>query len=232
MDQYVYHSFCSSVLDYSFTHVSLDQLYSVAQRMKHVGQKDVNTYNNHYMPNNSGTDGQGSYFGTEVRSVVNNLFRGLTIARNPHLPQSLPAEKKEALSTSPEFMAIEKELISLRGQANKKSTSRRKKLYAEKRKLADQELREWQKTQPYRPSTTTGNKYPPCYHWIIFSRVRFLMPERDRLAESLFETDTLRRPTGLQSLRDMIALCETDTEVRFRPGLEPNLCHCAKPTRR
>ena len=74
--------------------------------------------------------------------------------------QWLPAEKKEALSTSPKFVAIKEELNSLRGQENKKSTSRRKKLYAEKQKLADQELREWQKTQPYRSSTLTGDKDP------------------------------------------------------------------------
>lgn len=110
--------------------------------MKHAGQKDPSTYGKHYTPNNSGTDGQGSYFGTEVRSVVNDLFRGSTVARNPHLP------------------------------------------------------------------------------------------ERDRLAEGLFKTDTLRSPTGLQALRDMIALCEPNTEVNFRPGLEPNLCQCGKSTRR
>lgn len=96
----------------------INQLYSVAQRMKHAGQRDADTYNNHYMPNNSVTDGQGSYFGTEVRSVVNDLFRGLTVARKPHLAQSLPAEKKEALRTIPKFVAIEEELDSLTSVTN------------------------------------------------------------------------------------------------------------------
>ncbi|KAK7398162.1 hypothetical protein QQX98_012469 [Neonectria punicea] len=210
----------------------INQLYSLAQRMKHAGQKDPNTYNNHYQPNNSGTDGQGSYFGTEVRTVVNDLFRGLTVARNPQLLQSLPAEKKEALRTSPDLAAIEGELATLRGRHNKDSASRRKKLYADKRKLADRELRKWQRAQPHGPSTTRGDNDSPCYHRSIFNRVRFLMPERDRLAVSLFETDTLRSPTGLRALRDMIALCEADTEVEFRPGLEPNLCQCADATRR
>ncbi|KAH7250906.1 hypothetical protein BKA59DRAFT_369348, partial [Fusarium tricinctum] len=192
----------------------INQLYSVAQRMKRAGQRDANTYNNHYMPNNSGTDGQGTYFGTEVRSV------------------SLLAEKKEALQNSPKFVAIEEELTRLRRQENKKSTSRRKQLYEKKRKLADQELREWQNTQPRRPIAVPGEKDLPCYHRSLFNRVRFLIPERDRLAENLFETDILRSSTGLQVLRDMIALCETDTEVKFRPGLEPSLCQCGKSTRR
>lgn len=100
-----------------------------------------------------------------------------------------------------------------------------------KRKLADQKFREWQQTQPYRP-ITAREKNLPYYHRNIFDRVRFLIPERDRLAENLFQTDTLRNSTGFQVFRDMIALCETDTEIKFRPGLEPNLCLCGKSTRR
>jgi len=51
--------------------------------MKHAGQKDPNTYNNHYQPNNAGTDGQASCFGLDVRDIANDLFRGLTLVRNP-----------------------------------------------------------------------------------------------------------------------------------------------------
>lgn len=58
------------------------------------------------------------------------------------------------------------------------------------------------------------------------------MPERDRLAMSLFETDTLRSPTGLRALRDMVAWCGAETEVDFRPGLEPRLCQCGDTARR
>src|SRR5436190_16650569 len=103
--------------------------------MKHAGQKDSNTYNNHYQPNNSGTDGQGSYFGLEVRSIVNDLFRGLTLARNPQLWQSLPAEKQEEFQNSPEIVQIEKELGALRGRRDSDSVSRRKTLYGKKRSL-------------------------------------------------------------------------------------------------
>lgn len=100
-------------------HRHLDQLYSLAQRMKHAGQKDPDTCNNHYQPNNSGADGQGSYFGTKVRTVANDLFRGLTVAQNPQLVQSLPAAEREALKSSPEFAAIEEELTALLGQRDK-----------------------------------------------------------------------------------------------------------------
>ncbi|KAK0641459.1 hypothetical protein B0T16DRAFT_214715 [Cercophora newfieldiana] len=79
----------------------INKLYTAAQRMNHAGHKDPNTYNDHYQPNNSGTDGQGSYFGLEVRTIVNDLFRGLTLVRNPQLWQSLPAEKQEEFQNSP-----------------------------------------------------------------------------------------------------------------------------------
>ena len=38
-------------------------------------------------------------------SIVSDLFRGMTIARNPELWQSLPAEKQDELESTPEFIA-------------------------------------------------------------------------------------------------------------------------------
>lgn len=192
--------------------------------MKHAGQKDPNTYNNHYQPNNSGTDGQGSYFGLDVRNIANDLFRGLTLARNPQLWQTLPAEKQEEFQNSPEFSKIENKLATLQGQRDTDSVTRRRNLYAERRRLTEKEVRKYQKAQTLRPS---GDRFLQCYHRCIFDRVRFLMPERDRLASTLFEIHALRSPTGLSALRDMVALCEKDAEVEFRPGLEPEKCHCS-----
>lgn len=202
--------------------------------MKHAGHKNPNTYNNHYQPNNSGTDGQGSYFGSEVRTIVNDLFRGTTVARNPDLPQRLPAEKEEALAHSPEHVAIRTELAALRGQQGDTAAKRRTKLYQDRKKLADKELSRWQQSLPCRrPKTGTESMAPPCYERAIFSRVKFLMPERDRLASILLdEPDTLRSPTGLEALRSMVALCEADAEVVVRPGLEPNKCCCEDSARR
>lgn len=197
--------------------------------MKYAGQKDPNTYNNHYQPNNSGTDGQASYFGLDVRDITNDLFRGLTLARNPQLRQTLPAEKQEEFESSAEVVAMEKELEGLRGRKDKESISLRGKLYAKKRKLVEKEVRKCQIAQTNRPGRKDTSS--PCYHRSIFDRVRFLMPERDRLAASLFETAALRSPVGLSALRDMVALCEQDAEVEFRPGLEPWRCHCSNPVR-
>ena len=195
--------------------------------MKHAGQRDSNTFNNHYMPNNSGTDGQASYFRTELRSIVNDLFRGLSLPRNPKLWQSLPAEKQHEFENSSKYINIEEEIAALKGKNDANSITRRKELYTQKRKLTADELRKWQKVQPYRPDVDDEDNTSPCYHRTIFNRTRFLMPERDRLASVLFEVAALRSPTGLSALRDMVALCQKDAEVEFRPGLEPEKCCCS-----
>jgi hypothetical protein len=53
-----------------------------------------------------------------------------------------------------------------------------------------------------------------------------MMPERERLAVNLFETVSLRSPTGLAVICDLLALYEREKEVGFRPGLEPDKCCC------
>jgi hypothetical protein len=55
-----------------------------------------------------------------------------------------------------------------------------------------------------------------------------MMPERDRLAETLFKLDGLRSPAGISVLRDMVALYQKRTNVEYRPGLERSKCSCGK----
>jgi hypothetical protein len=47
------------------------------------------------------------------------------------------------------------------------------------------------------------------------------MPERDRLAFSLFVVTPIRNKKGRATLRDIIKLCRQDTEVAFRLSLKP-----------
>jgi hypothetical protein len=68
------------------------------------GHKDLNTYRRHYRPKNVGADLQDAYFGgeSEVRIIVSDYFRSMTLRRNPDLWQSLPAERQHMLEESPE----------------------------------------------------------------------------------------------------------------------------------
>ena len=81
--------------------------------MKHGGHRDESTHGKFYAPRNPGTDGQGSYFGDTLRTIVNDRFRTMTLSRNPGLWQSLPAEKWNEIENGPEFSAIEEELERL-----------------------------------------------------------------------------------------------------------------------
>lgn len=185
--------------------------------MVHAGHNDPNTLSRHYMPTN-GADGQDTYLGGKGRTLVADLFRGLTVPRTPNLWQSLPAEKQYEFENSEKYLSLKEELAALEGRTDKKSIGCRE-LYREKRKLFEKELRDWQKRQP--------NKYDaPGYHRAIFDRVRFMMPERDRLASNLFQVAALRSDTGIAVLRDMMALYQSRSEVEYRPGLEPDKCCC------
>ena len=57
---------------------------------------------------------------------------------------------------------------------------------SKERKLIAEELRKSQKLPPSRIPSSKGENRLIGYHQTIFSRVRVLMLERDRLASSLF----------------------------------------------
>ncbi|KAH8742653.1 hypothetical protein F5883DRAFT_668197 [Diaporthe sp. PMI_573] len=121
-----------------------------------------------------------------------------------------------------DIIHINEALFTRRGKTDSKSLEERKKLYAEKRKLFARQLRDWQKRQ------LVKHDDPPGYHRAIFDRVRFLMPERDRLARNIFEVNILRSSTGLAVLNDVLALYQKSSNVECRPGLELDKCQCGK----
>jgi hypothetical protein len=206
----------------------IDKLYSAAQRMKHGGHINEGTFRNYYMPNNPGTDGQDAYLGGKLRTIVTDLFRGMTLSRNPDLFQSLPAEKEYELEASAEFAALNGELEELKGQPSSEERElRRRSLYAQRRKLRKAALRQCREGQPCK-NPSTVKKETDCVggHRTLFARISCLMPERRRLASSMFLVGSLRGPEGRCVLQDMIALCRQETDVVFRPGLEPEKCHC------
>ena len=194
--------------------------------MKHGGYRDERTFGDSYMPNNAGTDLQGGYFDGKLRSIVNDRFRGMTLHRNPELWQALPAKKQYELENTPEFTAIEKEMNALAPIAKTDSTTKdsRNALIAQKRKLISDELHRCQEQQPGKLLASPDDAVLMGYHRTQFHRVRRLMPERDRLASNLFLVAPIRSNEGRSVLRDIIALCQQDAEVPFRPGLEPEKC--------
>jgi hypothetical protein len=166
-------------------------------------------------------DGQVTFLGQERRDAVNDTFRDLTLPRNPNLWHCLPAEKQYELENHPKLLKLEEKLAALNLATDSKDRLKeRRDLYNEKERFMARSLRRWQKRQPYKPGDPAG------YHREIFRRCSFMMPRRERLAQLMFEVADLRSPAGIQAIYDTMALCEQEREVEFRPGLEPDKCHC------
>ncbi|KUL85000.1 hypothetical protein ZTR_07766 [Talaromyces verruculosus] len=205
----------------------VDKIYSAAQRMGYAGHRNEGTHNEYYAPRN-GVDGQAAYLGDDVRTHVADLFRGLSLRRNADLWQTLPAEKRYHLENREDYLQIQEAISSLRGSSDAVK-KQRKTLHIQKRRLVDKELRSCQKLQPRRPlHEELDGTYAMGSHRSRFSRACRMMPERQRLAESIFQVATLRSDLGRQVLKDMITLCKQKHEIEKRPGLELDKCHCAE----
>src|SRR2546423_9624683 len=100
-----------------------DKGYSQAQRMKYAGHNDPSQFNKNYQPNNSGVDGVATFLRKEKRERVNDLFRGLTLPRNPNLWHCLPAEKQYEVENSQEFLDLKMEIADVKTKKCSEHTS-------------------------------------------------------------------------------------------------------------
>jgi hypothetical protein len=66
--------------------------------MVHAGDSDPNTLSRHYMPTDD-AGGQNTYLGDQERTIVSDLFRGLSVTRNPNLWQCPLQRSKMSLGT-------------------------------------------------------------------------------------------------------------------------------------
>ncbi|KAH7009366.1 uncharacterized protein B0I36DRAFT_257810, partial [Microdochium trichocladiopsis] len=200
--------------------------HTEAERRKHAGQKDNGTYDKHYA-STLAADGQGAYFTGRSRKSVLELFQDLSIRRNPFMLQALPAQSRAEFEDSEPIKELQAELRAIqRGDANDDTARKRKtELYRMRRRLETEACRKLREQQILTPSEANTEL---CYHRSYFDRIRYLMPERDRLANTLFQPAQLRDSLGRSALADLIALCTQTREVQFRPGLEPDKCNCNK----
>ncbi|KAJ4469605.1 hypothetical protein J3R30DRAFT_3303908 [Lentinula aciculospora] len=213
--------------------VRTNRFYSPSARMRQAGHRDDCTYTEYYAPTNPGMDGQGSYFGGTRWTVINERFCDLTVAWNPKLYQSLPAQKMYELEQRDDFIGLEDQLFKLcLGGDDPDATEKRKKLQAQKRNLVTDELHCLQANQPR--DITKDNSGPDGqigHQRTMFQRICNLMGAQDHLANNLLATAPIWSPLGRQVLEDLISLCEEPSDVKFHPGLEPENC-CCPPERK
>lgn len=77
--------------------------------MKHGGHHNEGTHRDHYQPKNPGTDLQDALFGRQLRTIVADLFCGITVSHSPDLSKTLPAEKKHYFEMSLELVALDRQ---------------------------------------------------------------------------------------------------------------------------
>ena len=195
--------------------------------------RDPGMFRKSYMTTMVTVDGQASFLGEPLRRDYHEDLRGMSLRRNPQLWQTLPAKLKDDLECSPEYVALDAKIEALTAKIGtvkfedgERDRAYRKTLYKEKRQLTLNSLQEWRKQQP-RKAEQDMSSTDRCR--TRFSRVRHLMPERDRLATNLFLPIRLRSPEGQAVVQDLIALCKNNRRVAYHPNLQPSMDRCPSP---
>lgn len=102
--------------------------------------------------------GKNTYLGDQGRTIVSDLFRGLSVIQNLNLWQRPSAEKQDELRNTEECRALKEEISALEGATDKKSISRRETLCQKKLKLFNNAQKR-KKTSTMTDPDTTG-RYP------------------------------------------------------------------------
>ena len=162
-------------------------------------------------------------------------FRGILARRRPDLPQSLPEHyKAETVAKEKEYIEVEAKIQSINEKLGQKPKdpalmAQRQNFYKEKHAFHKKALKKLQDEYDIHrydeevqrqllPSSARENPEPQEPH---FSILRQFLPERHRLADSLFEAKTLRSASGQEVMEELLALCHRSSSMLFRPGEEP-----------
>ncbi|QKX61611.1 uncharacterized protein TRUGW13939_08763 [Talaromyces rugulosus] len=201
----------------------VDSMYSGSKRMKHAGHANPRIHNKFYEPNLA-TDLQSLQEGNDPRTLVNEVFRELSIPRHPDLAQELPAAEQYRLQQREDYRDIQRAL------ADGQTGINRSRLYTKLRGLEKRALDVFQRSQqqagPIEPGCEDDDGYSLGPQRSRYARACRLMPLRRRLAENIFKVGHLRSPLGRQVLADLIALAGQRHEIEIRTGLEADRCHC------
>ena len=162
-------------------------------------------------------------------------FRGLLATRRPDLPQVLPQRerRKIAAASSEERNRLDKELqlINIKISQNRDELSlksERSAIYVKRKEIFRKGLQNHRKEyETYRYDEEVDRQLRSEISILDhvstsrFAILRRFLPERNRLADSLFEPTKLRSIAGQQILCDLLSLCSKGKSTLFRPGEEP-----------
>jgi hypothetical protein len=209
--------------------MATDGGYSIGQVMKFAAHKNSKTLVNDYL---SGTvDGGAAFLKCKRRKDIAEDFRSASMGGGRNLPSSLTANNRHHLKQRQDYIDLSERIIDLKGEG---SRTQRRHLYDQRQTLVDEEL-EKQRRNPQSAITDyegeqEGEQEGEWKRTYFDRVVRHMVPERDRLAKTLFLAVPLRSQEGISALRDLIALRTNDCTVAYQEGLRPLSGRCPVPT--
>jgi len=186
--------------------------------MRHADHRNTNTYGGYYQNAISTVDGQATYLGLEKKlDGLHELFRGFSIRRDFHYqPEVTLQVRKEMNDCVPLMENAANELQEREVQRGRQRVHDRRR--QQKNRLLNEERTHRRPTQALGAATYRYES--------DFQRSRRLMPERHRLAESLFQTRTVRNEPGVAVMNDLVALYSSRNEDTYCASLNGSRTHC------
>jgi hypothetical protein len=207
--------------------------------MKFAAHRDSGTLGRSYLDNLTTVDGAASFLGLEARRDITKDFRSASMRRNPNLPFSLPAKLEEELQKREDYVSLSTRLDDISFQIKAAMTeemrdelrAQQKDLYEERRKLREQELRQYQLSHRRAYSSESAMvDYGDLRRTYFDDVVRHMIPERAYLADNLNLAVHLRSPEGISVLENILALLSNDSRVAYQEVLRPINGHCRVPS--
>ena len=163
--------------------------------------------------------------------------------RDRHAPRGLPRKEQDEFDRRPEVQELIKSITEATAKLgdkpdkNSAQFKERQKLYTKKSTLlrsARESFREewfsasFDKEALRQLQEEDDDDETLTELTSTFPLIRHLMPERDRIANTLFVTKDLQSKEGQAVLRDIYSLCNDDNQVAYRPDEQPvdGVCPC------
>ncbi|KAK3935061.1 hypothetical protein QBC46DRAFT_424220 [Diplogelasinospora grovesii] len=194
------------------------------QVKKFAAHRNDQVLASHYLHNLTTVDGTACYLGLQPRKDLTGDFR--TATKRIQNSGSLPSVWRKNLYQRDDYAAISKEIECLSLQIKRAGNEEEQDKYQAKRtaaykKRAQLENEELKKYQGSARQELQGEQHQGGWRKTHFDRIRHMMPERNRLAHTLFLGVPLRSPEGTSAIRDLIALRTNDCRAAYQEVLRP-----------
>jgi hypothetical protein len=187
--------------------------------MRFAAHRNQGTYAAAYQPRISTVDGQATFFEIDRQDMrIHELFRGYSLHRDynyrPELPEHL---RWQLVEPSPG----NQKATSTTSTADVDDIKERQRLYDQRRRARDRVLRSHQISNDEELWTSEDFPYESD-----FIQAKKLMPERDRLAETLFRKGSLRDQVGMLVMDDLVRLLQGSKSQTYCQGLNGSYDKC------